>query len=205
MKAIIFIISVLFFLFVLYKLIKDDHVFLRRNLKLEHVFDIVFILLGLSLILGKIHLFQTSLFLNNISLSGSITLLIFGKYKKISLGRIFDFFVLSFLPILPFIYVTFGLISKKGIFVQMILSSFFYLILSVLFFKYLYKKLINRTIKEGTIANLFFMIFSLFSFIQLILNLKNIKALSLNSDVIYLLLLFIINFVLFIRQIKTLR
>lgn len=53
MHILILIPAFLIFLYVIYKIVKDDYIFIRRNISLEQVFDIVFIIALICLIFSR--------------------------------------------------------------------------------------------------------------------------------------------------------
>src|SRR3989344_2915715 len=104
MQIFILIISIFIFLHRLYKLSKDDHVFIRKNIKMEEVFDIAFIVIGVGLIIAQISGAKNISYITFFIFGASISFLAICKYKKLPLGRFFDFFTLSLLSSLPTLY-----------------------------------------------------------------------------------------------------
>src|SRR5205085_1816494 len=120
MHIFILIPAFILFLYYLYKLVKDDYVFIRKNVSLEQIFDIAFLVLGASFFFARFFylLFHFDYHQNPFILFftpgkgsfsffglvvGSITTLyLIGKYKKIPLGRLFDFFTLALVVAMPF-------------------------------------------------------------------------------------------------------
>ena len=119
MQIIILIPAFLAFLYTLYKLVKDDYIFIRKNVSAESMFDTSFILAVVSIFTSRIlyFLFNPIPHKNNIilfftagqggfSLLGAvvgamIALYAIGRYKKWPIGRLFDFFALAFSVALP--------------------------------------------------------------------------------------------------------
>lgn len=169
-------------LYSLYKLSKDDYVFIRRNISLEHMFDIAFIVMWISLLFARVVYFiyhpivDANLFIvffspgeGGFSLIGAIIggilgLYLLGKYKKVPLGRLFDFFTLSLLIALPVGFLGSAVLVRQYQLALGIINTVTYLILTICFMKFLYPKLLNRTMKEGSISIFFLLFFSLISF-----------------------------------------
>lgn len=217
MEFIIFILAILVFLYSLFKLSGDDHVLIRKNISLEHMFDIAFNTLWISLLFSRIYYYivdtkQISNFFlaffttkGGLSLTGAmgtgiIALYVIGKFRRVPMGRLFDFFTLSLLFALPVGYVGFALLhlNQKSM-IPYLVCGLVYLIAAILFRKFLYPKLLNRTLKEGRITIYFLMIFPLISYgSTLFINMKQATQLTTNNLV--LLLIFILSIVLYIKQ-----
>src|SRR3989344_8182295 len=163
MQVLIFTLSIFIFLHTLYKLVKDDHVFLRKNIKVEEIFDIAFIVTAIGLILAQIAAPKNITFLTFFVFGSSLSLLLIGKYKKFPLGRLFDFFTLSFLTALPILYLLESLLFKKIELIIYLISAFIYFSLAVYFNKILLKRVMSRTIKEGNLSVYFMIFFSILS------------------------------------------
>src|SRR5216683_2730865 len=54
MQILIFIPALLVFLYTLYRLVKDDYVFIRKGISLEQSFDVAFITLWVSLFMSRL-------------------------------------------------------------------------------------------------------------------------------------------------------
>jgi hypothetical protein len=165
------------FLYCLYRLIKDDYVFIRRNISLEQSFDIALGVICLSLIISRFfylffhaekskNIFVSFFSANSSSFSligaligGLFALYLLGKYKRVPLGRMFDFFTLAFSVVLPIGFLLASFFVKDKVLPLHFLTVGVYFLLTVVFWKFIYPKLINRTIKDGALTNLFFMFF----------------------------------------------
>ena len=178
------LLSFVIFLFSLYKLAKDDIVFIRKNVSLEQLFNIAFILALIGLFSSRLVyvlanpakgflnplVFLLFPYFPGLSLVGGVfgagcALFYLGRYKRLPLGRVFDFFAISLFAALPL-----GLIG--GIFLgdgATLLESFFlsilYIILLIVVIKVFFTKLQQNTIQQGSIASLAIMLFSLTSFL----------------------------------------
>lgn len=176
---IILIICLVLFLYRLYYLANDDFVLAKKNIDLEDVFNSSIIISIISLISARLFYviaYPKDVFLSILGfilfpyfpglslvggvLGGAIALYIYGKYKKFPLGRVFDFFSLSFLFILPVGLIGFFILSGDFTIGGLIKLIFFTAALVVANI-YLYPKASAFEIKDGTISILFLIFFSL--------------------------------------------
>jgi hypothetical protein len=219
MELLILIPALLIFLFSLFKLSGDDHVLIRKNISLEQMFDIAFITLWISLFLSRIYFFlleqkiSSNMFFaffsttGGISLTGAVlggmgALYLLGRYRKVPLGRLFDFFTISFLFALPAGFAGIALFHLKqpAIMIAYLVSALLYLVCAISFRKFLYPKLLNRTLKEGTMSIYFLFLFSLVSFLTSLIHFGKgqINFITTNNGV-YIGLL-ILGVILFFKQ-----
>lgn len=217
MQILLFIPALLLFLYALYRLVKDDYIFIRKGISLEQSFDIAFITLWAGLFMSRFlylffHLKAGENFLvdffsyknNGLSLTGAIiggTLVVYliSKYKRLPLGRIGDFLSLSFLYALPLLFLVNALFVKKNELLFVFLNVIIYFVLLLFFVQFLYPKIMNRTLKEGMLAVLFLLLFSLIALLtSLLTSLKNIGS-FINPENIILSLVFIASIVLLIK------
>lgn len=218
MQILLFIPAVLIFLYELYRFVKDDYIFIRKGISLEQAFDIAFITLWLSLIISRLlysifHIYpgENILFdffsfkkggfsLTGAVIGGTISIYLIGKYKKFPLGRLCDFLSLSFLYTLPVIYLANAFFVSKDSLLAIFLNAIIYFVLLLFFVQFLYPKILNRTIKEGTLSILFLLLFSLITLAtQLLVSLKDINS-FINPENISLSFLFIVSIILLIKQ-----
>lgn len=211
--------SFLLFLYALYKLTKDDYVFIRRNITHEQIFDAAFTVTWVSLLFARIDYFifhpvssSKNVFISFFTpteggfsligavLGGTIALYFIGKYKKVTLGRLFDFFVLSLLVALPLGFLSSAILLRGYELIVFLVNGFIYLILSFTFFKFFYPKLLNRTMKEGNLSIYFLIFFSLTSFVTTILSYSKGLVLQFTFQSLLPVLLFIIGLLLFFKQ-----
>lgn len=212
------------FLYALYKFVKDDYVFIRRNISLEQTFDIAFSTMWISLLFARIFYFLThslpnkNLFilffspsfggfsLLGVVIGGMIGLYLVGKYKKILIGRLLDFFTLSFMIALPAGFLGNALLSQKEILVMHLINSLIYFILTAFFLKFLYPKFMNRTMKEGNMSIFFLLSFSFIALLTSIINPTKGFVIAINIQLIsHILLLFFSIFLLIKQEKNTLR
>jgi prolipoprotein diacylglyceryltransferase len=193
MQLLILIPSLLVFLYSLYRLVKDDYVFIRKGISLEQSYDIAFVTLWVSLIFSRLFylLFHLqsgkNIFLQFFSftqggfsligaiLGGILALLFIGRYKRVPLGRLSDFMSLSFMFALPLGFLANAIFVTKGELLFTFLSAVLYFLLMMFFVQFLKPKLMSRTMKEGTLSILFLLFFSVISLVvSLLSSLKNI-------------------------------
>lgn len=183
MQNLIFLVPLFIFLYMLYKLVKDDYVFIRKGILPEQAFDTAFFACFFGLLISRVvsllqYSFTNNLFFSffsskvgSLSLSGFVlgvlaVLYSIGKKRKIALGRFFDFFTLSFLPALAFGFLSSALFVRGYELIITFSYAGFYGVLTIVFFRFLKPQLLSRTLKEGSITLFFLMIFSLFSLID---------------------------------------
>jgi hypothetical protein len=183
MFFLIFLLPFLIFLFTLYKLSRDDHVFLRRNVRLENFFDITFLMVIASWILTQIMSAKNVYSLTYVVLGG--------KYRRLPTGRVFDFFTLSFLTALPLWFLFVGLFARREDIIMYAIIAGVYLLLDITFLKVLKPRIMNRSLPDGVISFYFIMIFSLLSLGQLIFSAIKGKLSLVNPENISLLILLI--------------
>lgn len=217
MQILIYIILFFIFLFCLYQLIRDDYTMIRKNVSLEQVFDLVFNSLWMSLFFARIFYFLFHPISGNLAilffspnkgglsleggiLGGALALAIFGRYKRIPLGRLFDFFTLAFLFVLPLGFLLHALFLKRQEMVLALSYAGLYFVLTIFFMKFLYPKILNKSLKEGNLAILFLLFFSLASLFTSIVNPFTGIITVLSAENILLGGLFIASVALLIKQ-----
>jgi len=195
MHILVLIPSFLIFLYCLYKIIKDDYVFIRRNISLEQIFDIALIIIVVSLIFLKLSLFSAVL-------GGILFLYLIAKYKKIPLGRLFDFFTLAFAVALPVGYLSSAFLLRDFTLFVYLINAFLYTVFAVFSGKFVYPRLMSRELKEGSLHILFLIFFSFVSFLDLIISYQKNKFSLLTIENGLLILFFLFSLFLFFRQAK---
>jgi prolipoprotein diacylglyceryltransferase len=221
MQILVFIPSLLLFLYILYRMVKDDYIFIKKGISLEQSFDIAFIIMWVSLFLSRLlyslfHTYpgQNILFdfftprkggfsLTGAIIGGIIVVCLIGRYKRLPLGRLSDFLSLSLLYTLPLLFLSDALLAKRNELLFLFLNAVVYFVVLLFFVQFLYPKVMNRTIKEGILAIFFLLCFSLISLVtSLLMSLKNILN-FINPENIILTALFIFSLVIFIRLEKS--
>jgi len=218
MQILLFIPALLVFLYALYRLVKDDYIFIRKGISLEQAFDIAFITLWAGLFTSRtlyllFHLHKGENFfvdyfsltngglsLTGAVLGGTCAIYLISKYKRLPLGRLGDFLSLSFLYALPLLFLANAVLVKKNELLLVFLNGIVYFVLLLFFMQFLYPKVLNRTLREGMMAILFLLLFSLIALLSsLLISLNNINAFITPENVI-LVFLFILSIILLIKQ-----
>lgn len=173
------------FLYCVYLLANDDFIFLRRDVTMEKIFNIIFLGSLSSLFFSRLfyglshggNVFANALvfllfpYFPGLSLlggviGGGIVLLFLGLNKKSALPakRLADFFSIALLVTLPIGFLGYYMFSENGISIiragSLIVS---YLMLFVIFLRFLLPKLLSGKLKEGTITFLFLIFFAIIS------------------------------------------
>ncbi len=216
----ILIVCFFIFLFCLYKLTKDDYLFIRKNIYPEQVFDIIFLVVWFGLFIARLVSFIQhpvsgknvfayffSIRSGGFSLSGGVTgsllaLLLMAKYKKVPLGRLFDFFSLAFLFTLPVGFTGYALLLRSTLSLLFFAVGLLYLTILVIFLRFLYPRIMNRSLREGSLSSYFLMFFSIISFLTMLLAFGKISEghTFFTPDTILLLCLFSTGLGLTVQQ-----
>jgi hypothetical protein len=172
------------FLYCVYVLANDDFIFLRKDVTMEKLFNMVFLggsigLLVSRLFYGFAHLgiFKNLLvfllvpYFPGLSLLGGVIgiglYLIFQLKRReelFPLGRITDFFSIAFLITLPIGFLGSLLFSGGKIEIMKLgIQAILYFVLFIVFLKFLLPRLLNGKFKEGRITFIFLMCFSAIS------------------------------------------
>lgn len=222
-----FVILVLFiclfiFLYCVYVLANDDFIFLRRDITMEKLFNLIFIASLSSLFMSRFFygLFHAKIILLNpfvfilipyfpgLSLLGGVVgagiyLLFLMKRKEnpLPLERISDFFSIAFLISLSVGFLGFLLFSERGVSViKLSAQAATYFIFFIIFLKFFLPKLLSGKFKEGTITFLFLISFSLVSLIANAFAKISILEYFRNLENIILILIFLLSLGVLIRH-----
>lgn len=192
----VLLISLFIFLFCIYSLCKDDLVFLRKDVSMEKLFNLIFVGSIFSFFMARLFhglFYDKNIFANpfvfllfpyfsGLSLVGGIVgailfflFLQFRLSSSLPLGRIFDFFSVAFLIVAPLGllgYIMFSLNQFSIIKTSYIAIS--YIILFSVFLKIFLPQLLSGKFKEGTVAFLFILCFSVVNFVGSFLGDKQI-------------------------------
>ena len=223
MQFLILVILLCFFifLFALYLLTRDDFVLIRKDVTLDMAFNMAFITFAVSVLSSRI-LYITlnpSLdFLNplvfllfpyypGLSLEGGVVggvlfLLLISKQQKFPMGRLLDFFSISFLSALPIGTIGYFLLGRQNLFTIWPISLVsIYAVLFFVFIKILLPLLLSGRLKDGTIGLIFLICFAVISvvgnFIGRVDNLLNLGL----EDLILVIILYA-SLVLLFREEK---
>jgi len=183
----VLLICLFVFLYCVYLLANDDFIFLRRDVTMEKLFNIIFLGGLISLFFARF--FYGLSYAKNILLNPFVFLLFpyfpglsllggvigvgvfFGflatrKKNILPLGRMADFFSIAFLITLPVGILGYFMLSEDGSVIRTGSLVITYLILFVVFLRFLLPQLLNGKFKEGTITFLFLICFSITSLIS---------------------------------------
>lgn len=171
------------FLFVLYFLSHDDFVLLRRDISLDSIFNIAFIMVPVSLFFARFlyavsnpsgdffnplyfllfPYFPGLSFVGGVLGTGAFLVLIF-RIKKMPVGRLLDLFVLSLLACMPIGIVGYFLLSGAHFISFTVLFTIFsYIALFSFFSFFLFPRFLKGRVGEGNMSILFLIAFSLIS------------------------------------------
>lgn len=182
MQFLVIIFCFLIFIYSIYILGKDDYVLIRKNLSLEQLFDFAFIGIFTGVILGEIlsiilypalteksiisRLFSptgASFSLTSIVLGCILMLYLIGKYRRLPMGRLFDFFSLALLSALPAGYLLTILFVKRSEIVYYIFPGVVYLAAQIFFWRFLLPRETSGKLRDGSLCSLFLLTFSTIS------------------------------------------
>lgn len=208
----------LIFLFFLHFICRDDFILLRKNISLESVFNLAF-LVSIAALLGArlFYVFNhpSVSFLNplffflfpyfpGLSLAGGIIgggvfLFFFSRARKMPTGRLFDFFSTAFLSSLPIGLLGYFLLSRINLISLGVLFSLFsYLILFFVFAFYLLPRQLKGRFSDGTLGFIFLLSFSLISILAKLFN----KSFYFGVELIILFLIMIFSLYVLIKKEK---
>ena len=186
----LFLFCLFLFFFCVFVFAKDDFTILRKNITLSQIFDLTFVMILFSLLSSRLFfvlLHFTKGYLNpfvfflvpyfpGMSLFGAIlgavlATLFLSRNKKFPTLKLLDIFSLSFFASFLFwFFVTniVSLVTKKPHF------SFVYLLLFpfIAFFVFFLRRYAKGKYKEGTIALLFFIVFSFLSLLSDVVSMQ---------------------------------
>lgn len=219
MELLVLIPSALIFLYSLYRLVKDDYVFIRKGITLEQSFDIAFITLWISLFFSRLfdmffhYQMDKNIVMQFFSLpdggfsiigaiiGGVIALLLLGRYRRIPLGRIADFFTLSFLFALPVGFLGIAILVDRDQLLYTLLNAVLFFLLLIFFFQFLKPRLMSRALKEGVISILFLFFFSFITLLSSVLSsLDNLQQYLMDPSTISTIVLLVFSIFLYIKE-----
>lgn len=212
----ILLVCLFIFLYCVYVLANDDFIFLRRDVTMEKLFNIIFLgsLFGLFTarlfyglffakdIFSNLLVFLVFPYFPGLSLLGGVVgigvyfiFLATRKKDELSLGRIFDFFSIAFLISLPVGFVGSLMFLEKGTSViNLGVQAVAYFILFIIFLKFFLTRLLSGKFKEGTVTLIFVICFSGVNLVSNIFPKINIQDYFKNFEnviLIFILLLFL--------------
>jgi len=183
MQFFIFVLLICFFIFLycVYVLANDDFIFLRRDVTMEKIFNIIFLGSLISLFVSRLFygFFAKNIFANplvfllipyfpGLSLLGGVVgagaylLFLRRRENPLPTERMCDFFSIAFLISLSVGFIGNFMFLEEGIgLIKAGVQAVLYFILFIIFLKFFLPKLLNGKFKEGTIACLFLICFSI--------------------------------------------
>lgn len=216
MQFLVAIFCFIIFFYSLYILGKDDFVLIRRNISLEQLFDFAF----LGIIAGILFIWILSLIFHTPAsfISGMLSpqsagftligicfglllgLYSFTKYRKLPIGRLFDFFSLSLLSALPAGYLLSIFFIKSSEIIFYLIPGVLYLGLQVFFWRFFLSRIISGKLREGSLCSLFLLTSSVISlFISLLYKFLH-SSLYLTSGDFLLFSILIVSFIFLLRN-----
>lgn len=224
MAFILSCITFVVFLFCLYKISKEDHIFIRKGITPEHVFNYAFIAGIFGLFIARLMFVITNFspqFLNplvflafprfpGLSLAGGVLggflgllLVSLSRSRKLPLGRMADFFSLALLCALPVGFLGNVFTTPRNEIFLAVLLPVVFTTFAVFFMKFLYPMLIRGALKESAITETFLICFCIiFLFTDIaksqgaILSRLNVENIGVSIILFVTLLLFIYREVL---------
>jgi len=201
------------FLYCIYTLSNDDFIFLRRDVTLEKIFNIIFTGSLVSLFTARLFygfsygktdflnpfIFALFPYFPGLSLVGAIVgagaYLVFLKTRSKNLlpsERIADFISISFLIALPVGFIGILLFSGGKEMLMLGLQALLYFVLFIIFLNFFLPRLLYKKIKEGTITLLFLIFFALINFVFSALSAVNPTECLRNFENVVLILIFVV-------------
>lgn len=194
------------FLYILYYHVKDDFMIARKDIAIDKIFNLAFLTSISTLFFARFFhvFFNPSLqFINPLIffafpyvpglsifgglIGGSLFLYLYGNFRKLPTGKIFDLFTISFASVLPVGYLInyLLLLGKTDLFYNIIAISSFAIF--ILLLKIIYPFSEKGEVEDGSVGLIFLSIFSFVYFVfKLFLNIKTFSFLDLENIVILL-------------------
>ncbi|MEK7573018.1 MAG: prolipoprotein diacylglyceryl transferase family protein [Patescibacteria group bacterium] len=210
-------------LFTLFLLSRDDLTLLRKDVSLDRIFNLFFLVFLIGLLFSRtvfVIIHSPKMFLNplafflfpyfpGLTLSGGVIfgilfLIFYSRESRLPTGRIFDFFSLSLLVSLPFGYLGYFVLTKGKDFISLGLSVL-YIVLGIIFIKYFYQLLLKGNLRDGSLSLIFFFVFGIISLAsEVIAKFSNFLFLRQVESYLHLLII-ILSLVFFVRAEKLIR
>lgn len=184
-------ISLIILLFCLYKLGKDDIVFIRKNVPLEQLFNIALVAVIVGLFTSRLLyvaenpargflnplVFLLFPYFPGLSLVGGVIggllyIMYIANRKKLPTLRILDFFSIAIFFAIPFGYIGSLFLRPNFDLLEVVFLPLLYIILSIILVKVFLPKLVQNSLRQGSIAALSISLFSLISFLSSMLKEK---------------------------------
>lgn len=210
-------------LFTIYQLAKDDLVLFRKDISMDKVFNLVFLDFAVGLFFARLFyaIFYSPRFLIDplsfllfpyfpgLTLSagiigGILFFVLYSRSKKIPLGRLSDFFSVGLLSSLPIGYLGFFILTGgKNIYSGIL--SLIYLVIGIIFIKYVYQLLPRGILKDGSLALAVLTFIGLLSLIQISLEyFSNLEFIRQPENYLSIIIVLVSVF-LFVKQEKVIK
>ncbi len=182
-SIIVIAICFFFFLYILYVISKDDFLIIRKDIPMESIFNAAFLIAFISLLFSRffyvifnynpvfksplgflVFPYFPGLYLAGGIIGGVISLTLYLNYKKLPVKRIFDFFSISLLAVLPLAVLGNGLLSNANFIFSLVLF-FTYLIIAIIFLKIVFPFAQRNRLKEGSLGALSLIAISILGFL----------------------------------------
>ncbi len=219
---IILIFSFITSLFSLYILSHEDFVLTRKNISIEKIFNLAFLVFLSSLFFARLFyvIFNFSpKFLNPFNfilfpyfpgfsfaggiLGGIAVVLMYASNNKMPIFRIFDFFLLSFLSAIPigFLISYIPFLQTRNFLTKELFFLIIYILVLGIFAKIFLPRMQKGELKEGSLG---FLVLISFSFISIIYSLIGPRGFtfSINIDFILFIFIFLASVFFFLKQEK---
>lgn len=203
------------FLFSLYFLANDDLVIIRKDMPMEKIFNTAFLTALAALFFARlfyVFFYPKEVFFSILGfllfpyfpglsliggvLGGAIFLLVYAKYQKLPVAKLFDFFSIGLLSSLPIGTLGYLILTGKNYIPIFIFSFLCYVVLLFLFIKVFLPLSFRSKIKNGSLGIMFLMCFSVVTFFSK--NIVNFKLISLENLIVVI--TFLVSLILFIKQ-----
>ena len=205
----VLLVSFTLFLFSLYVLCKEDFTLFRKNVDMEKIFNLAFIVAVASLLSSRFFfiLFNFKpLYLNPLAfllfsyfpglslpgalLGGSIVLTVLSRKKKYPEGRIFDFFIIAFLIAIFLGYLTTVVITYI-VTKQIVVFPLIRAILSFILFFFASNAVKKPSVKEGSVGLISIFLLSICFIISYFFNFQTQLILFVKESTIWVITFFL--------------
>ncbi len=220
MQFSIIVIAICFFLFlyILYVVSKDDFLIIRKDIPMESIFNAAFLTAFISLLFSRffyvifnfnpvfksplgflVFPYFPGLYLAGGIIGGVLSLMLYLSYKKLPIKRIFDFFSISLLAVLPLAVLGNGLLSNINNFILPLILFFVYLVVAIIFLKLIFPYAQRNRLKEGSLGALSLIAISILGFLTNLIQFWG-KLGIFEKDSLLWALIFIASVVAIVRQ-----
>ncbi|OGH47528.1 MAG: hypothetical protein A3A51_02990 [Candidatus Levybacteria bacterium RIFCSPLOWO2_01_FULL_39_10] len=215
---IVLIICFVLFLYKLYHLSVDDQALIKKNVEIKDIFNSTLIVFLSGLFFARFfyvifypdEIFYSVLgflvfpYFPGLSLTGGIiggalTLLVYSKIKKFPTPRVFDFYAMALVFVLPLGWLLFMIFSKDfstGATARLVL----YILLFIGFNFFLYPKSTRFQLKDGTKSLIFLIFVTLIILLTSAVNSPGLEAFRQSRENIINIIILVVSIIFFIKQ-----